>query len=91
MGLTVSVAVAATVASPASPKAAFARTAAASYFHLSAASVSLPAKPAAPITLTHIPNSANGYENLTTPNAYVFVEVTHHGPGRCPGLHLRRG
>jgi hypothetical protein len=68
--------IAATAASPASPNAVFARTAAASYLHLSAATVTLPAKPAAPVTLTHIPIGAGGFENLTTPNAYVFVAVT---------------
>jgi hypothetical protein len=26
--------------------------------------------------LTHIPNGTGGYENLTTPSAYVFVQVT---------------
>jgi len=68
--------VSATVASPTAPNAIFARTAVTSYLHLSATTIALPAKPAAPVTLTHIPNGAGGFENLTSPNAYVFVAVT---------------
>ena len=33
------------------------------------------AKPAAPITQTHIPNGADGYKNLTTPKG-----LDKHGP-----------
>ena len=41
---------------------------------LRVAEVTRLAKPAAPITLTHIPNGADGHENLTTPG------LDKHGP-----------
>jgi hypothetical protein len=83
--------VSASVASPAAPNATFARTAVTSYIHLSASTVTLPAKPAAPVTLTHIPNGAGGFENLTTPNAYVFVAVTITVPANAAAYTYSTG
>jgi len=39
------------------------------------ATITLPAKPAAPVTMV-APNGAGGYEGLTSSTAYVFVPVT---------------
>ena len=65
--------------------------AAAGYISLSTATVSLPAKPAAPITLTHVPNGVGGYENVTTSNAYVFVAVTITVPASAPAFTFATG
>ncbi len=79
-----------TPTSTTAPAAAFAKTAA-SYYTFSATSITLPAKPATPVTLTHIPNGAGGYENLTTPNAYVFVAVTVTVPAGAPAYTYTSG
>jgi hypothetical protein len=64
------------LANPAGASPAFARAAVAGYFTLSPKTISLPARPAAPITLVGVPNGAGGTETVITPNAYVFVQVT---------------
>ena len=65
--------------------------AAAGYISLSAKTVSLPAKPAARITLTHVPNGVGGYENVTTSSAYVFVAVTITVPAGAPAFTFATG
>jgi len=65
--------------------------AAAGYISLSAKTVSLPAKPAARITLTHVPNGVGGYENVTTSSAYVFVAVTITVPASAPAFTFATG
>jgi hypothetical protein len=65
--------------------------AAAGYISLSTATVSLPAKPAAPITLIHVPNGVGGYENVTTSSAYVFVAVTITVPAGAPAFTFATG
>ena len=75
---------------PTKPNAAFARTAT-GYFSLSATSLTLPAKPANPVTLTGIPNGVGGTETLTTSNAYVFVKVTVTVPADAPAYTFTSG
>jgi hypothetical protein len=68
--------VSARLANPAGASPAFARAAVAGYLTFSRTTITLPARPAAPVTLTGVPNGAGGTETVTTPNAYVFVQVT---------------
>jgi hypothetical protein len=68
--------VSAQLANPPGTSSAFARAAVAGYLTLSQKTIILPARPAAPITLTGVPNGAGGTETVITPNAYVFVKVT---------------
>ncbi len=53
--------------------------------------LSLPAKPATPVTLKNIPNGAGGTETLTTPNAYVFVPVTITVPANAAAYTYTSG